>query len=643
MTEPITLEQLKNASLDAKTLEQVINGDDNTDVTSRLGATYPTLDKALRLIMQNGMISTTAYKTHDEMVRSALPDDSYVVVTNDPDIGKNGLWQKINGQWQYSKLNTVPHIMTEINKILHLDVDYYDDNGRKIAWGVVDDTDQLGAYVADDGTINASNISSDPNAQYAWAVVDDDNSMAVGVLKDGSFAIGNGLSIHTADSFVFAVTDDDGRAIFAVDKQGHIVSPDNLRVQQAIDDAKNAMMDSDKPIELQKTDYLQLIGYGQSLSRGAGGFPIISTVQPYNNVMFKSGVLRRYMDEHDFSDFVPLVEADDGNWEGETPMSAMANHTVKMLVADGKKAGDWQFVATSSGMGGQPIEVLSKGQPLYDGMLEQLKAGVVVANTKNKSYSTWAITWTQGEDNYARNTPKHEYKQLLKQLHDDITADAKAITGQRFAPVMVMYQTAAHRRYNKDDNPIAIAQHECCNEYANMIMATPIYHLPHDSDNLHLTGDSSHQLGLYYAKALKYVIDNKTKWQPLQPKHILAQGTLIDIEFSRSGLVLDTTQVTKTHNFGFDLFDANNNIIDIISQVRLVGSNRVQLILSAPIPPNTWLSYAKGRKGDPNVAGNTTGARGNLRDNDDPTGYTDSQNNKRHLHNWCVMFTSQVN
>ena len=51
MTEPITLEQLKNASLDAKTLEQVINGDDNTDVTSRLGATYPTLDKALKAIM----------------------------------------------------------------------------------------------------------------------------------------------------------------------------------------------------------------------------------------------------------------------------------------------------------------------------------------------------------------------------------------------------------------------------------------------------------------------------------------------------------------------------------------------------------------------------------------------------------------
>lgn len=50
MTQPITLEQLKNASLDAQTLEQAVNGDDNTDVTSRLGETYPTLSKALNAI-----------------------------------------------------------------------------------------------------------------------------------------------------------------------------------------------------------------------------------------------------------------------------------------------------------------------------------------------------------------------------------------------------------------------------------------------------------------------------------------------------------------------------------------------------------------------------------------------------------------
>lgn len=233
MTEPITLEQLKNASLDAQTLEQVINGDENTDVTSRLGATYPTLDKALRLVMQNGMISTTACRTHSEMMRSDLPDDSYAVVTNDPNIGRNGLWQKINGQWQYSQLNTVPHIMTEINKILHLDVDYYDDSGRKIAWGVVDDTDKLGAYVADDGTINANNIKS-TQSSVAWGVVDEDDKMAVAVLKDGSFEIGNSLNIAQTETFPFAVVDNNGRMLFAINKSGQAVSEDTIKLQQQL-------------------------------------------------------------------------------------------------------------------------------------------------------------------------------------------------------------------------------------------------------------------------------------------------------------------------------------------------------------------------------------------------------------------------
>ena len=642
----VTVTQLQNASADAQTLEVVVNGDENTDVTTRLGNTYPTLDKALKLIMQHGLVGSTPYKTYQDLVNANIPVNTYAVVTNDSDTSKNGLYLNDNGTLKYSELNTVPQLMTELNKLINFDNDFYDNQGRKVAWGVTDEADKLGAWIAEDGTVNASNIQSIPNGLYAWAVTDDDNAVSVGVLQDGSFAIGNGLTITSANTFVFAVTDDDGRASFAVDKNGHIISPDNLRLDQAIkgvEGSVNTLANANYSIDLQKTDYMQIIGYGQSLSRGAGSSPIISTNQPYKNVMFKSGVLHRYMDDHDFSDFVPLVEVDNGNGEGETPMSALVNNTVKMLVADGKSAEDWRFAVTSSGMGGQPIEVLSKGQPLYAGVIEQLKAGVAVANGKGESYSMWAMTWTQGEDNYGRNTPKQEYKRLLKQLHSDIIADVKDITKQDFSPIMIMYQVAAHRKYGKDDNQIAIAQYECCEENPSMMMACPIYQIPHTTDDLHLTGDSSYQLGLYYSKALKYVIDTGKKWQPLKPKHIIAQGGIIDIEFNKTGLQFDTTQVAQTHNYGFDLYDIDNNTVDIISQVQIIGDNRVRLRLSSNPPKNTWLSYAKGRKGDPLIAGNINGARGNLRDNADPVGYADSAGKTRHLHNWCVMFTSKIN
>ena len=647
MASAITLEQLQNASVDAQTLEFVVNGDENTDVTSRLGNVYPSLDKALKLIMQHGLVGSTPYKTYNDLVTANIKDGSYAVVTNDGNPSQNGLYYKDNGELTYSELNTVPQLMRALNQLISFDNDFYDNQGRLVAWGVVDDADKLGAWVADDGTINAENIKSLLNSTYAWAVTDDNDSVAVAVDNDGQFIIGNAVKVTNNNTFAFAVTDNDGRLIFAVDKNGSIISPDAMKSQQKfaiINQAINRINIQNHVIDLQKTDYMQVIGYGQSLSRGAGSFPIISKSQPYKNVMFKSGVLSRYIDDnHDFSDFVPLIEQDNGTWEGETPMSAMLNDTVKQLVNDGQTADNWQFVATSSGMGGQPIEVLSKGQPLYSGVIEQLKAGVAVANAKNQSYSMWAITWTQGEDNYAHNTPKNTYKQLLTKLHNDITDDARLITGQDFTPIMIMYQTAAHRRYGKDDNPIAIAQYELCQDNAYMMMATPIYHLPHDSDNLHLTGDSSHQLGLYYAKALKYVIDNAKKWQPLQPRHILAQGTLIDIEFNKSGLEFDTTQVAQTHNYGFDLYDVNHNTIDIIKSVKIVGGNRVQLILSETLPKKTWLAYAKGRKADPQISGNITGARGNLRDNADPTGYQDSTGTTRHLHNWCVMFNQKIN
>ncbi len=643
MTGPISIEQLKNASADASTLAEVLNGNDNTDVTSRLNQRYPTLAKALKLILQNGLLGATPFRTYDAMLSSDLPNNSYAVVTHDDDLAKNGIYLKDGQGYHYSDMNTSPQLMSELNKLMHFDTDFYDDEGRKVAWGVVDDTDKLGAYVADDGTINANNIKS-VQSSVAWGVVDEDDKMAIAVLKDGSFAIGNGLNIAQTTTFPFAVVDNNGRMLFAIDKSGQAVSEDAIKSQQQLhaqQEKIQALTNQNDPITLHKTDFMQVIGYGQSLSRGAGSFPIINTTQPYHNKMFKSGVKSRQMDNnHDFSDFVPLIEIDSGSWEGETPMSAMLNDTVKSMVDGGQKSEEWQFVATSSGMGGQPIEVLSKGRPLYDGVLEQVRAGVNVANAKGSSYSVWAITWTQGEDN--ANTAKDEYKRLLHTLYDDLVADIKAITKQEFDPIMIMYQTAAHRRYGKDDNPVAIAQLEAVNQHAKMMMATPIYHLPHEADNLHLTGDSSVQLGKYYAIAFKHAISTGKKWQPLQPLHILAQGNVIDIVFNKSGLVLDTQNVAQTHNYGFDIYDKEGNVIDIISQITL-HDNRVKIQLSSPIPPDSYLSYAKGRKGDPQVAGHLSGSRGNLRDNADPVGYQDSTGKQRFMHNWCVMFTQSLN
>lgn len=115
MAEPISIQQLKDASLDAKTLEQAVNGDAVTTVVSRLGETYPSLSNALNQIdskldsadtqikqgitnlFENGGLPATPFATKALMQSSALVDGDYAMVTDGA--ADNGLYVKTAGAW----------------------------------------------------------------------------------------------------------------------------------------------------------------------------------------------------------------------------------------------------------------------------------------------------------------------------------------------------------------------------------------------------------------------------------------------------------------------------------------------------------------------------------------------------------------
>lgn len=114
MTEPITKQELIDASADAQTLEDVVNGNDTTDVTSRLARTYPTLAKALRLIVQNGLLGATAFNLRSQMLASALVDNDYAVVTDDPVSTNNGFYQKRGGVFEFLAWNPINQFLTAL-------------------------------------------------------------------------------------------------------------------------------------------------------------------------------------------------------------------------------------------------------------------------------------------------------------------------------------------------------------------------------------------------------------------------------------------------------------------------------------------------------------------------------------------------
>ncbi len=536
--------------------------------------------------------------------------------------------------------------MTELNKLINFDNDFYDDQGRKIAWGVTDDNNNLGAWVADDGTINASNIVTGDYGDIAWAVTDDENKTALGIDGNGNLIVGNAVKIKTGGGFPVAVTDENDGVIFAIDKKGNIISIDSLELRKTISDLTinfDRTYKTSSPIYFNKTDIMHLFSYGQSLSRGTMCVNPINTTQPYQNLTFRTGVLDRDYENADYTSFIPLIAWDNGKGEAESPICGFANGFVELQLSKGDASEMWQMFGSAPGEGGRSVSYLSKGNSSrYADLLKQVSGAMATANKLSKTYSVWAVAWTQAEQDYEGNTSRIAFKQRLIQLHDDLKTDIPKITGQKFTPPLICYQNASHRYYKKLRNDLGLALLDASLERNDIMIACPMYQFEYYWDSLHLIAETSQQLGKYYARALDYVMTTGEKWLPLQVKNIIVQGRIIDIEFTKNNLVFDTNLVTQTHNLGFDIWQ-NDILQDLISSVTLADKSRVRIVLSADLPSGAYLTYARGRDGDPYKSGKFEGARGNLRDsNGDTDNYTDRQGVK-YMHNWCVAFEIKLN
>lgn len=103
MADAITIKALQDASLDAKSLEEVVNGNETKQVTTRKGETYPSVKKAIDTMFQNGGLPATPFTTKALMTASALINGKYAFVTDDANISANGLYLKQGGAWVMSK------------------------------------------------------------------------------------------------------------------------------------------------------------------------------------------------------------------------------------------------------------------------------------------------------------------------------------------------------------------------------------------------------------------------------------------------------------------------------------------------------------------------------------------------------------
>lgn len=104
------MQDLANGHLDVKALGEAANGDENTIVTTRTGNTYPSAERAINIMFQNGGLPAVPFATKALMTASALVDGDYAMVTDDT--VNNGLYVKTAGSWVKSSYDPLTQAKT---------------------------------------------------------------------------------------------------------------------------------------------------------------------------------------------------------------------------------------------------------------------------------------------------------------------------------------------------------------------------------------------------------------------------------------------------------------------------------------------------------------------------------------------------
>jgi hypothetical protein len=414
---------------------------------------------------------------------------------------------------------------------------------------------------------------------------------------------------------------------------------------------------------------------GQSNSVSNSGTPVLSSGQPYSNLMFDTGVMP--MTGCDGAgcktfatptSFVPLTEGDRFfGYAVETSAAGLANE-VAMLGRDRyqgvipKLPLDHRVLVSNHGRSGNTYWCLRKGgcnykpgylSPFEQGMMEVAEAQKI-AEAASQSYAVRAVAAIHGEsDHYSYTDGSQEFPQsgsdgtpdkiqsyadALVEWQADYEAGIKAITNQLVPVPLFVSQisgwndavTSKVAQFQVDAHVMAPGK---------VVLIGPSYHLPIDQqDCLHFTNHGARQLGEYFAKVYARVVFEGKPWEPVRPKTLTREGNVIRVAFHVPSppLVLDTERVAETANFGFG-FDDASGASPAITKVEVTGPDQVTITLaSAPTGPTPRLTYAQNQV-PRTCIGTPRGARGNLRDSD----ATPSKHGYD-LHNWSVVFDVAV-
>ncbi len=384
-----------------------------------------------------------------------------------------------------------------------------------------------------------------------------------------------------------------------------------------------------------------VLSTGQSLSVGALGTPVLSTTQPYANLMFDGGVATNPLaPAPPFTAFSPLTEGP----SVETMSSALANEATKLaqeqlLLGLPPPFNTHVLLLSVHGKSGTAYVGIKKGTQAYANGIAQATSGKALTADAGLSYVVRAVTCVHGEsDDIAKNLT---YDADLVEWQHDYETDVTTITGQTQPIPMLHTQMSSWTALGTGSNtsPVAIAQLAAhVNNPGKIVLVGPKYFLPYVADGVHLTSDGYAFMGEYYAKAYARIVLEGKAWEPLRPLSATQNGMKIRVVYKVPvpPLVLDAVTVTDPGHNGFEYTD-DSGAPALITAVALDGPDAVLVTFDKPpAGPNKRVRYAytgtTGAKG-----GATTGPRGNVRDSDATPSRT-----MHALYNWAVHSETPV-
>lgn len=440
-----------------------------------------------------------------------------------------------------------------------------------------------------------------------------------------------GAKLQYLQNYLFAIDDVDGNMIFAIDSSGKLITNDNSGVIK-----RNSLGIKRKNIGI--------FWYGQSLAAGGDGIPMVTTKPVPFAYTFDKGFLTASLNggtPSKLGSFVPLTPSSFPATPYEVPGLGAADQLSRALIRSGAGSiiSDFNMVHASAAVGSSSINLLKKGTPIYNELLQSIQCAFDISGG---DFYLPCILWAQGEADYG-SINRLDYATLLRQLISDLRADIKSITGQTEEIHFFLYQNCGLQTSDMTfyaDIPLALTD---VMQDENVHSMGPMYMWDYkNTQSSHLKPLDYKRWGSYAGEMVKKVLVDNLRAKPILPDRInQIDVNTIEIEFSNvvGGLTFDTDMVTDPGNYGFQIKNGGTELG--ISEVGIVKWNTIRITSADDITGGTLTYGLQGLS----YNGRTAGNRGNLRDNaGDQSVYSPSDGNIADypLHNWAMMFSKQI-